>query len=180
MEKEKTYCYQYPRPAITTDCIVWSWEEGLLKVLLIERGGEPFKGQWALPGGFMEMDEDAATCASRELKEETGIDGTEIRQLGAFSAIDRDPRYRVVSIAYYTFVRIADCRLQAGDDAKRAEWFPVGDLPDLAFDHCEIISKALQRLKEDIALKAEAHAMIARKLTAAEMQALDEFLLQTK
>ena len=102
---ENQYCYKYPRPALTTDQVIFGFGEGELRVLLIRRGNEPFKGKWALPGGFMDMDEDAETCARRELEEETGLKVVNFEQLYAFSDVDRDPRYRVVSIAYYALVR---------------------------------------------------------------------------
>lgn len=160
---DKIYCYEYPRPAVTTDCIVWTWEGDTLKVLLVERGGEPFKGKWALPGGFMEMEEDAAACARRELQEETGVTGIEVEQLYAFSAVYRDPRYRVISIAYYSIIKREDYKVQAGDDARKAEWFSVSGLPELAFDHLEILRKALQRLKEDFVLKTRAYLWMSGK-----------------
>ena len=102
---ENQYCYKYPRPALTTDQVIFGFGEGELRVLLIRRGNEPFKGKWALPGGFMDMDEDAETCARRELEEETGLKVVNFEQLYAFSDVDRDPRYRVVSIAYYALIR---------------------------------------------------------------------------
>ena len=95
MSGSKKYCYEYPRPAVTTDCVIFGYDEGELKVLLIERALDPFKGQWALPGGFMQMDEDAETCAMRELKEETGICITTMEQLYCFSKVDRDLRHRI-------------------------------------------------------------------------------------
>lgn len=179
MENEKLYCYKYPRPAVTTDCIVWTWDKEELKVLLIERGGEPFSGHWALPGGFMEMDEDATACARRELAEETGIDGGEMEQLYAFSAVDRDPRFRVVSIAYYTFISITDCWVLAGDDAKRAEWFAITDLPELAFDHGKILKKALERLREDITLRIRSFRMITERFSETERKAIVRAILQS-
>ena len=132
---ENQYCYKYPRPALTTDQVIFGFGEGELRVLLIRRGNEPFKGKWALPGGFMDMDEDAETCARRELEEETGLKVVNFEQLYAFSDVDRDPRYRVVSIAYYALVRWEDCKVKAGDDADRVQWFPLSGIPPLAFDH---------------------------------------------
>ena len=139
---ENQYCYKYPRPALTTDQVIFGFGEGELRVLLIRRGNEPFKGKWALPGGFMDMDEDAETCARRELEEETGLKVVNFEQLYAFSDVDRDPRYRVVSIAYYALVRWEDCKVKAGDDADRAQWFPLSGIPPLAFDHRRILQMA--------------------------------------
>ena len=144
---ENQYCYKYPRPALTTDQVIFGFGEGELRVLLIRRGNEPFKGKWALPGGFMDMDEDAETCARRELEEETGLKVVNFEQLYAFSDVDRDPRYRVVSIAYYALVRWEDCKVKAGDDADRAQWFPLSGIPPLAFDHRRILQMAADRLK---------------------------------
>ena len=125
---ENQYCYKYPRPALTTDQVIFGFGEGELRVLLIRRGNEPFKGKWALPGGFMDMDEDAETCARRELEEETGLKVVNFEQLYAFSDVDRDPRYRVVSIAYYALVRWEDCKVKAGDDRLKlkARYRPIG------------------------------------------------------
>lgn len=149
MEQSKLYCYKYPRPAITTDCVIWGWAGKELQVLLVERGGEPFRGCWALPGGFMGMEEDADTCAKRELEEETGLKGVDVKQFYTFSAVNRDPRYRVVSIAYYAFVEVGKCRLRAGDDVRKVQWFGLDSLPALAFDHQEILQKALAHLKKE-------------------------------
>lgn len=144
------YCYKYPRPAVAADTVVLGYDGKELKILLIERGGEPYKGYWALPGGFMEMEETAEEGAVRELKEETGLEVTFCRQLGAFTAVHRDPRNRVVSIAYYTFVRLPEVAAKAGDDAVRTEWFDWKELPALAFDHAEMVGLALCRLKYDL------------------------------
>lgn len=145
------YTYKHPHPAITTDCVVFGYDGVKLNVLLIERGGEPFKGAWAFPGGFLNIDEDAPDGARRELAEETGLHIEHIEQLGAFTAPDRDPRERVISIAYFTLVRTSD--VQPGDDAASAQWFPLNKLPDLAFDHKLIYEKALERLSHFIKLR---------------------------
>lgn len=142
---EKSYCYRYPRPVVTTDCVVLGWGKGSLKVLLVQRGKEPFQGSWALPGGFLEMEEDAESGARRELKEETGIEGICMEQLYAFATVDRDPRYRVISIAFTSLVALENCKAGAGDDAARVEWFPLEKMPGLAFDHRCILQKALNR-----------------------------------
>ena len=120
------YTYRYPHPAVTTDCIVFGYDGLRLNVLLIERGGDPYKGAWAFPGGFLNIDEDAPDGARRELLEETGLRVTNIEQLGAFAAPDRDPRERVISIAYFTLTRVQD--VTGGDDARVARWFPINQL----------------------------------------------------
>lgn len=136
-----SYTYKYPRPAVTTDCVVFTKEEEP-KVLLIQRGNEPYKGCWAFPGGFMNMEETAEECAVRELKEETGLTVTRIRQIGAYSKVDRDPRGRTVSIAYLAIVD-APTAVSGMDDAAKAAWFPLASLPDLAFDHKDIMTDAI-------------------------------------
>lgn len=136
-----SYTYKYPRPAVTTDCVVFTKEEEP-KVLLIQRGNEPYKGCWAFPGGFMNMEETAEECAVRELKEETGLTVKQIQQIGAYSKVDRDPRGRTISIAYLAIVD-APTAVSGMDDAAKAAWFPLSSLPDLAFDHQDIMADAI-------------------------------------
>lgn len=136
-----SYTYKYPRPAVTTDCVVFTKEEEP-KVLLIQRGNEPYKGCWAFPGGFMNMEETAEECAVRELKEETGLTVKQIQQIGAYSKVDRDPRGRTVSIAYLAIVD-APTAVTGMDDAAKAAWFPLSSLPNLAFDHQDIMTDAI-------------------------------------
>ena len=131
------YTYKYPRPAVTADCIVIT-KEAEPKVLLIQRGDEPYKGCWAFPGGFMEIDETTEQCAIRELEEETGLKVDEVHQIGAFSKVDRDPRGRTITVAYLAFVE-APVEVKGQDDAANAEWFPLSALPVLAFDHADIM-----------------------------------------
>jgi 8-oxo-dGTP diphosphatase len=142
------YCYQYPRPAVTTDCAVFKNDNGELNILLIQRKGDPYKGSWALPGGFMQMDETAAECAKRELFEETGIKEVELEQLYTFTDVNRDPRGRTISIAYLGFVDAQHSVITAGDDAENARWFSLKNIPRLAFDHDLIIKHALLRIKK--------------------------------
>ena len=145
--EEQTYTYKYPRPAVTTDCVVFRKEDGILKTLLIERGNEPYKGFWAFPGGFLNMDENAEQGALRELEEETGLKLEHIEEFGTFSTVDRDPRGRVISIAFYGITDQAE--VKGGDDAAKAQWFPIDRIPPLAFDHDEILERALTRLHKD-------------------------------
>ena len=132
------YTYDYPRPAVTADCVVITREKEP-KVLLIQRGNEPFKGQWAFPGGFMNMDETTEQCALRELEEETGLKVAEIQQIGAYSKVDRDPRGRTITVAYLAIIDKAEA-VKGLDDAAKAQWFPLSALPKLAFDHEEIMN----------------------------------------
>lgn len=131
---------------MTADCVVFSREETGLSVLLIERVNEPFKGCWAFPGGFMDMDEDAEACAIRELKEETGLEIRSMKQVGAFTEVNRDPRGRTVSIAYYAVIEQSE--VKGSDDAAQARWFPIDSIPPLAFDHEEILRMALEEIKK--------------------------------
>ena len=140
------YTYKYPRPAVTADCIVIT-RDTEPKVLLIERGDYPFKGCWAFPGGFMNMDETTEQCAIRELEEETGLKVSEVHQIGAYSKVDRDPRGRTVTVAYHAIVD-APMTVKGQDDAAKAQWFPLSSLPELAFDHEEIMHDAIKKYKE--------------------------------
>ena len=135
------YTYKYPRPAVTADCVVIT-REAEPKVLLIQRGFEPYKGCWAFPGGFMNMDETADQCAIRELEEETGLKVSTVYQIGTYSKVDRDPRGRTITVAYIAIID-SPLEVQGRDDAAKAEWFPISDLPELAFDHEEIMSDAV-------------------------------------
>jgi 8-oxo-dGTP diphosphatase len=136
------YTYKYPRPAVTADCVVIANEQQP-KVLLIQRGNEPFKGCWAFPGGFMDMDETTEHCAVRELKEETGLAVSDLHQIGTYSKIDRDPRGRTISVAYLVIID-SPVEVTGQDDATKAEWFPITNLPHLAFDHFDIMQDALR------------------------------------
>lgn len=140
------YCYEYPRPAVTSDCVLFSRDGSGLRVLLIQRKIDPFKGKWAFPGGFMQMDETAGQCALRELEEETGIRDVSLQQLNTFSGIDRDPRGRTVSVVFYGFIDSSAHDMAAGDDAAGADWFSIDNIPPLAFDHDEILKMALERV----------------------------------
>lgn len=150
MATKGTYTYDYPRPALTADCVIFGKEEvGELSVLLIERGADPYKGCWAFPGGFVEMDETTIEAASRELQEETSLvipaDSGLLKELGCYSTVDRDPRGRVITIAY--FATIDKTAVKGSDDAREARWFPLSQIPPLAFDHAQILNDALSRLQ---------------------------------
>ena len=140
------YSYKYPRPAVTSDCVVIT-KEKVPKVLLIQRGSEPFKGAWAFPGGFMEIDETTEQCAIRELEEETGLVVTDIHQIGAYSKVDRDPRGRTITVAYLSIID-APAEVRGQDDAAKAQWFPLSELPTLAFDHTDIMEDAIALLPQ--------------------------------
>lgn len=169
------YTYKYPHPAVTADCVVFGFDGRDLRVLLIERGMEPFKGFWAFPGGFMAMDETAEECALRELREETGMELDKVRELGSFSGVNRDPRERVVSIAFYSLARQSEVR--GGDDAAKAHWWPIDEVPQLAFDHDYILRKALKRIQKDIHFEPVGFDLLDDHFTIAELQRLYESIL---
>jgi 8-oxo-dGTP diphosphatase len=141
-----SYTYEYPRPAVTVDCLVFSKENGRVCLMLIQRDRPPFEESWALPGGFVEIDEDLPDAAYRELKEETGITDIELGQFRAFGKPGRDPRGRTISIVYYGFVDPEKTMATAGSDARNVDWFDINNLPELAFDHDKIIEMARDKL----------------------------------
>lgn len=180
MKEKKKYCYEYPRLALTTDCIIFGFDEVELKVLLIERGIEPYKGQWAFPGGFVRLDETTEEGAKRELSEETGLKDVFIEQLYTFSDINRDPRGRTVSVAYYALVNLNGHSAIAGDDAAKAQWFSVKNIPPLAFDHEQIFRMAIYRLKAKIRYQPIGFELLPQKFTLRDLQHLYEVILEIK
>ncbi len=173
---EKDYKYQYPHPAVTTDAVVFGFDGKELHLLLIERGIEPFKGCWALPGGFVRIDETIEECVMRELKEETGVENVYLEQFHVFSDVNRDPRERVITIAFFAMVRKSDYHLIASDDAERASWFSLDEYPPLAFDHYEIIKQAREHLKEVIRIRPIAFKLLDEKFSMSELQRLYEII----
>ena len=176
--EEKKYCYKYPHPAVTTDCVIFGFDGNDIKVLLIERGIEPYKGKWAFPGGFLNMDVTAAEGALRELKEETGLENAYIEQFNTYSEPDRDPRERVITIAHYALVRIQE--VKGGDDAAKAQWFPIDEVPQLAFDHDKILRDAMRKLRERIHFEPIGFELLPEKFTMKDLQILYESLLDVK
>jgi 8-oxo-dGTP diphosphatase len=142
------YTYKYPRPSVTADCVVITKEEDA-KVLLIQRRDNPYKGCWAFPGGFMEIDETTEQCAIRELEEETGLKLNKLHQIGAYSKVDRDPRGRTITVAYLIIID-EPLPVTGLDDAANAKWWSLASLPQLAFDHDEILTDAISIYKEYI------------------------------
>lgn len=142
------YQYEYPHPAVTTDIVIFSLRDNQLKLLLIRRKDEPFKGKWALPGGFVEMGESLEQCALRELEEETGVSDVQLEQLYTFGDPGRDPRERVITVAYFALIPSERIHARAGSDAESVGWFALDALPELAFDHQRIIEMAHQRLRD--------------------------------
>jgi len=178
--KTAKYCYDYPRPALTSDCVIFGFNGISISVLLIERGIDPFKGKWALPGGFLQMDESTEECAKRELFEETGIENVFIEQLYTYSDINRDPRGRVVTVVYFALVKISDYKLTAGDDAIKANWFKIDEIPSLAFDHDSILHTALNRIKSKIRYQPIGFELLDEKFTMPQLQSLYESILDFK
>lgn len=172
------YTYEYPHPAVTTDCVIFGFDGEDIKVLLIERGIDPYKGCWAFPGGFLNMDESAEQGALRELKEETGLTGAYIEQFQTFSEPNRDPRERIITIAFYALVKIQE--VKGGDDAKSAKWFGLNEMPELAFDHKQILESALKRLRERIHFQPIGFELLPEKFTMRDLQNLYEKILDVK
>lgn len=145
--EEYAWAYKYPRPSVTADCILFAKRDDVLHVLLIRRGNEPFKGFWAFPGGFLEAgQEDVEQCARRELMEETGLTAGELQLVGVFSRPGRDPRCPVVTASFCGLVEMQE--VSGHDDAAEARWFPVSEVPELAFDHSEMLQKALKLIDD--------------------------------
>ncbi|MEP7353436.1 MAG: NUDIX domain-containing protein [Acidobacteriota bacterium] len=173
-----SYTYKYPRGALTVDCVVFGLDDSALKVMLIQRGPPPFEGKWALPGGFVRVDETLDQAARRELEEETGLRQVFLEQLYTFSAVDRDPRERVVSVAYYALINLGEHPVQAASDAREAAWFGVHDVPSLAFDHGEILQTALDRLRGKLRYQPIGFELLPKKFTLSQLQHLYELVLE--
>ena len=176
--EEKKYCYKYPHPSVTTDCVIFGFDGQKLQVLLIERGIEPYKGRWAFPGGFLNPDETAEQGALRELQEETGLTDAYIEQFHTYTDPNRDPRERVITIAYYALVRIQE--VKGGDDAAKAQWFALDEVPQLAFDHDRILRDAMRQIRERIHFEPIGFELLPEKFTMKELQSLYEAILDIK
>lgn len=175
------YTYHYPRPALTVDIVVFTLRENLLQVLLVQRANEPFAGIWALPGGFVRLDETLEAAAQRELEEETGVRETYLEQLYTYGNIDRDPRERVVSVAYFAIISSdIPFRQEGGHDTSQAGWFPTNNLPSLAFDHDEILAYAVRRLRYKLEYTAVGFELLPEEFTLTELQSTYETILGEK
>lgn len=190
------YSYKYPRPAVTVDCVVFGLDDEDLKVLLIQRAVEPFAGAWALPGGFVKMDESLEEGARRELEEETGITKLFLEQLYSFGDPGRDPRGRVITVAYYALVKLSEHKTKAATDAQDARWFPVGavlakdpgrtkgrgaakgEAIPLAFDHERIVRTAVERLRGKVRYQPIGFELLPKKFTLTQLQRLYETVLE--
>ena len=188
MAKKGQYTYEYPHPAVTADCVVFGYDGKELRVLLIKRGAEKeasvtaYVGEWALPGGFLDVEKDKniTHTAKRELREETGLNLAvkEFKEVGTYSDIKRDPRERVITIAHYALVKLAE--VQADTDADKAEWYSFKDVPSLAFDHDKILRDAFSRLKQDIHFQPVGFDLLPEVFTLPQLQNLYESILEVK
>jgi 8-oxo-dGTP diphosphatase len=172
------YSYDYARPALTVDCVIFGFDDADLKVLLIERDLPPFRGKWALPGGFVHVDETLDEAARRELVEETALKEVFLEQLYTFGNLKRDPRERVVSVAYFALVALHQHVPRAATDARAALWFGVSELPSLAFDHAQIVAAAVQRLRGKIRYQPIGFELLPPRFTLSQLQHLYEAILE--
>ncbi|MCM8922129.1 MAG: NUDIX hydrolase [Candidatus Thiodiazotropha sp.] len=177
MNRHNRHCYSYPHPAVTADVVLFTIQGTTLSVLLIQRGNSPYRGMWALPGGFLDIDEDLETCAKRELQEETGIEGIYLEQLYTFGDPQRDPRERVISITYFALSQSDHLMPKASSDATQTAWFPISQLPELAFDHATIIQLAWKRLLSKLGYSTIAFKMLPKYFTLSQLQSVYEILL---
>jgi 8-oxo-dGTP diphosphatase len=175
------YTYEYPRPSVTVDVVIFTIRDNTLQVLLVNRGEEPFRAKQALPGGFVRLDESLENAALRELEEETGVQDAYLEQLYTYGDPERDPRGRVITVAYFALICAGKhIRKEGGTDAVGAGWFPVDSLPELAFDHSEIIAYALNRLRYKLEYTAVGFELVPEKFTLSELQITYEIVLGEK
>jgi 8-oxo-dGTP diphosphatase len=175
-----SYTYEYPRPMVTVDTVIFTIQEHDLRVLLIRRGVEPFLGAWAIPGGFVALDESLEDAARRELAEETNVKDVYLEQLYTFGQLERDPRGRVISVAYFALVAAESRELLASTDSQEVAWFSVYRLPELAFDHAAIVNYALTRLRYKLDYTSVGFQLLPKKFTLGELQAMYEAILARK
>jgi 8-oxo-dGTP diphosphatase len=173
------FTYEHARPALTVDAVVFGLDDEDLKVLLIRRNLEPFQDRWALPGGFVRVEESLEDAVRRELREEAGVSEVFLEQLYTFGDVERDPRERVVTVAYYALVKLSDHRIKAATDARDAAWFAVSEATDLAFDHERILATALERLKNKVRYQPIGFELLPPQFTLSQLQRLYETILET-
>lgn len=172
-----SYTYRHPHPAVTTNVVIFTLLDEQLRLLLVKRPREPFMGYWALPGGFIDLDEDLEASAKRALERETGVTGVYLEQLYTFGRPDRDPRERVITVAYYALVPSDRVRLRDDDSVG---WFPVASMPKLALDHDEIVERAMQRLSAKVDYSTIAFQFMPEEFTLSELQAVYEAILRER
>ena len=173
-----SYSYQYPHPAVTTDIVIFTIRQDELKVLLIKRALPPHQGEWALPGGFVNLDESLEEGARRELEEETGVSGVYLEQLYTFGQPGRDPRERVITVAYYALIPTDKIEIRAASDAEGVSWFGMQEIPELAFDHQEILDAAYERLVAKLEYSTIAFQFMPKAFTLTELQQVYELILR--
>ncbi len=173
------YEYEYPRAALAVDCVVFGLDETDLKVLLIQRRIPPHQHAWALPGGFVRLDETVEAAARRELQEEAGVTDVFLEQLYTFSALGRDPRERVITVAHYALAKLSDHRIRAATDAMGVGWFALDDLPKLAFDHSDIVTAAHERLRGKVRYAPVGFELLPPRFSLTQLQRLYEIILGT-
>jgi len=172
------YLYNYPKPAVTVDCVVFGLDQDqILKVMLIKRNIPPFEGKWALPGGFIHLEESLEEAAMRELQEETGIKEIFLEQLYTFGSVNRDPRDRVITVSYYALINLTEQKIKATTDAREAQWFSINNIPKLAFDHDQILDTALKRLQGKLRYEPIGFELLPTKFTLSQLQKLYETVL---
>jgi len=170
---------QYPKPSLTIDCVIFGYTEGQLSILLLQRKEAPFAESWTLPGGFLNLDETCAQAANRVLSSKTGIGGVFQEQLFTFDDPDRDPRGRVLSVAYYALVNAEHYAIAAGQAASDIAWWPWEQLPELGFDHAVIIEKAIDRLRSKVMWQPIGFELLRQPFSMPELQTLYECILKT-
>jgi len=178
MKEKEVFTYEYARPALTVDCVIFGFDGKSLRILLIERGLEPYKGSWALPGGFVRMDETVEEAAIRELQEETNVKGVYLSQLSVFSEVERDPRGRVITVAFYALVKPSDHDVIGGDDAASAQWFSLDDYPIPVFDHEQIIKAAYSQLQRNFRAGNVGLEMFEDKFSISQLYTLHSLVTQ--
>jgi 8-oxo-dGTP diphosphatase len=175
------YTYEFPRPSLTVDCVIFGLDaSSQLKVLLIQRGHDPYIGKWALPGGFVDMKEPLEEAALRELKAKTSISDVFMEQLYTIGTPNRDPRGRVVTVVYFALINLVAHKISAESDTQDIKWFPIGSLPDLAFDHAELMGMAIQRLRGKVRYQPVGFELLPPSFTLTQLQNLYETILDTK
>jgi ADP-ribose pyrophosphatase YjhB (NUDIX family) len=177
---ESSSFHSYPRPAVTVDLVILTIADNELKVLLVRRDLEPYRNRWALPGGFVGMDESLEAAAARELKEEVGVENVYLEQLYTFGEPKRDPRGRVISVAYFALVDAERQPVVASSDAADAAWFSVSKAPRLAFDHAEVLKYAIGRLRNKLEWTTVGYELLPKRFTLSQLQRLYEIILERR
>lgn len=179
MEEKKDYD-KYPKPSATVDIIIFALKDNDLKVLLIKRNIEPFKNMWAIPGGFVRINESLEEAAKRELEEEAGVKNVYLEQLYTFGDINRDPRGRVITVAYFALINSEKIKLEAKTDVSEAKWFSLNSLPKLAFDHEKILQYAIKRLRWKFEYTTVAFSLLPKTFTLTQLQKIYEIVFSKK